>query len=58
MSARRLNSGELLENVDAEDTIATLFSVITPAPAVTIISNYTSALLKSDIYLVLCCRIL
>ena len=34
MSARRLNSGELPVNVDAEATIATLFAVITPAPAV------------------------
>ena len=33
VSARRLNSGELPVNVDAEATIATLFPVITPAPA-------------------------
>ena len=33
VSARRLNSGGLPVNVDAEATIATLFSVITPAPA-------------------------
>ena len=50
MSARRLNSGELPVNVDVESTIATLFSVITPAPVKFIQSHSHTTIMKVDIF--------